>query len=257
MTKSLIVQMGHCYRTTGATGTNGEQQFATQVGAAAVRLLDGKNGWRVRAVLADIPVSQYGGDAFVAVHCDGSTSATAHGASVGYQNNEGRAVALAWKRAYAARGWSRGFRADNYTPSLGGYYGVRNARSAGNQRAFIVECGFLTNPADRALLTGAGGPERVALAIGDALGITANPQEDDDMTAKELLDARFGHDALTAFEPWAKKPGTIGHALRNLMQDSDALRNYVDTVEAQLAETRSGLATANAKLDQLIAALSQ
>src|SRR5688572_31746191 len=124
---TLLLQMGHCYRKTGATGTAGEQDFATKVGAAAVRLLDGKNGWRVRAVLADIPTAQYAGDGFVAVHCDGSTSPSARGASVGYQNNAGRTRALAWKRAYAARGWSGGFRADNYTAALGGYYGVRNA----------------------------------------------------------------------------------------------------------------------------------
>lgn len=165
----LIVQQGHCYRTTGATGTDGEQSYATEVARRCVRLLDGRGGWRVRPTLAD--VNDYRGDAFVAVHCDGAVSSTARGASTGYQTSEGQAFAQAWKRAYAARGWPV-FRPDNYTSALANHYGVRNAVAVGTRRAIIIECGFLTSPVDRALLTGPGGPERVALAIGDALGIT-------------------------------------------------------------------------------------
>lgn len=185
----LIIQMGHVARTAGATGTTGEQAFARRVATAAGRLLNGRGGWIVRAIHADVPTDAYQGDAFVAVHCDGSTNPTAHGASVGYQGSAGQRIAQAWKRAYAARGWAGGFRSDNYTPALAGYYGVRNARSVGNTAAFIVECGFLTNPDDRAALTRPDGADRVALAIGDALGIPTgtptppapNPQEDNDM----------------------------------------------------------------------------
>lgn len=165
---TLIIQMGHCYRRSGATGTDGEQTYATLVGDAARRLLNGRGGWMVRLTLAD--VDDYRADAFAAIHCDGSDFSSARGASAGYQTAEGQAFAHAWKRAYAARGWPT-FRPDNYTASLAGYYGVRRAVSAGTRRAFIAECGFLTSPTDRALLTAPGGPERVALAIGDALGI--------------------------------------------------------------------------------------
>lgn len=165
---TLIVQMGHCYRRTGATGTEGEQAYATLVGDACRRLLN-RDGWTVNTTLAD--EYDYHGDAFVAIHCDGSLNPTARGASVGYRTPEGQNFGQAWKLAYSARGWRGGFRADNYTSALSGYYGVRNAVSAGTRRAFIAECGFMTSPDDRALLTAAGGPERVALAIGDALGI--------------------------------------------------------------------------------------
>lgn len=181
----LVVQKGHCYRTTGATGTSGEQQYATSVANACVNLLHGRNGWTVRAILADDPTSRYAGDAFVAIHCDGSTSSSARGASVGYRNAAGQAFGQAWKRAYAARGWKGGFRPDNYTDALHFYYGTGDAISAGNQRAFIAECGFLTNAQDRALLTGPGGPTRVALAIGDALGIKTTQPEEDDMNAEQ------------------------------------------------------------------------
>jgi hypothetical protein len=165
----LVVQMGHCYRTTGATGTTGEQAYATLVGDACVRLLNGRNGWTVNKTLAD--ENDYAGSAFVAIHCDGSTSPSARGASVGYRTPEGQQFAQAWKQAYAARGWPM-FRPDNYTTALSGYYGTGNAVNAGNRRAFIAECGFRTNSQDRALLDAPGGPERVALAIGDALGIS-------------------------------------------------------------------------------------
>lgn len=185
----LVVQMGHVARTTGATGTAGEQPFARSVAAACHRLLHGRGGWTVRTIYADVNTDAYRGDAFAAIHADGSTSTSAHGSSVGYQNRSGQLLAQAWKRAYQRRGWTRGFRGDNYTGALAGYYGVRNARSVGNTRAFIIEAGFMTNPDDRALMTGRGGPERVALAIGDALGIptqsapppTIPPKEEDDM----------------------------------------------------------------------------
>jgi hypothetical protein len=183
----LVVQLGHCYRTTGATGTTGEQQYATRVGAACANLLHGKGGWVVRQILADAPSASYRGDAFFAIHCDGSTSATARGASIGYRNAAGQQAGQAWKRAYEARGWT-GFRPDNYTTALAQYYGTGTALAQGNARAVILECGFRTNPTDRAALDGPGGPERVARAIGDALGI---PIEEDDMTPEQLLDYKI------------------------------------------------------------------
>lgn len=176
----LIIQQGHCYRTSGATGTEGEQPYARAVADACRRLLQ-HGGWRVRTTLADeTGTAAYHGDAFVAIHCDGSVNPTARGASVGYRTPEGQQLGQAWKRAYAARGWSGGFRPDNYTAALSGYYGTRNAVAAGTRRAVILECGFLTSPLDRALLTGPMGPERVALSIGDALGIPHGWDEAED-----------------------------------------------------------------------------
>jgi hypothetical protein len=163
----LIVQQGHCFRTSGATGTEGEQAYAVLVADACKRLLQ-RDGWSVNPTLAD--ENDYRGAAWVAIHCDGSIHPTARGASAGYRTPEGQAFAQSWQRAYAARGWPV-FRPDNYTAALSGYYGTKKAVAAGTRRAMIVECGFMTSPQDRELLTGQGGPERVALAIGDALGI--------------------------------------------------------------------------------------
>lgn len=194
----LIIQMGHCYRTTGATGTTGEQSFASKVARSCLRLLHGRGGWTTWATLADQDI--YDADAFVAIHCDGSTNTAARGASAGYRTREGQRFAQDWKRAYAVRGWSV-FRPDNYTAALAGYYGVREAVAAGTRRAMIVECGFLTNPTERAVLTGPGGADRVALAIGDALGIPHDHLEE--TPVKNLILAnKLGVDGKPSGEIW-------------------------------------------------------
>lgn len=167
----LVVQRGHVGRHTGATGTNGldgdpnEQEFAT---AAASRIAAATpDGWSVRVIDADEPLARYAGDAFVAVHCDGSTSHAAHGASVGYQTTQGNRLAEAWKAAYYRLGW-RGFRPNNNTEGLAGYYGVRRAVQVGNRRAMIIESGFLTNPADEKVLQ-TRGAQMVAGAVWSAV----------------------------------------------------------------------------------------
>lgn len=165
----LVVEKGHCYRTSGSTGTSGEQDFATLCADAIYAIINGVAGWSVKRKLADS--GSYSGNAFAAIHCDGSTNSTARGASVGFQSNEGNTFGHHWMTAYANHGWTGGFRPVNYTEALAEYYGVRNAINAGNRTAIIIESGFMTNPDDRALLTGPGGPERVAYAIADALGI--------------------------------------------------------------------------------------
>jgi hypothetical protein len=210
--------MGHCFRRTGATGTEGEQPYAQAVGAACKRLIQ-RDGWSVRATLAD--VNDYDGDAFVAIHCDGSLNPTARGASVGYRTPEGQAFGQAWKRAYAARGWAGGWRPDNYTEALSGYYGVRNAVAADTRRAFIAECGFLTSPDDRALLTAPGGPERVALAIGDALGIAQPVPEPEHQEADMLLvKAKINDRTVTALYSGGVLTGLTpsGDEIPNLIQ---------------------------------------
>jgi hypothetical protein len=214
----VVVQAGHCYRKTGSTGTSGEQVFTAAATRAAVAELE-RRGFRARGILADDPTSVYAGSAFVAIHCDGSTSPSARGASVGYRDAAGKALAVAWKTAYQRRGWSGGFRPDNYTAALAGYYGTGNAAAAGNGRAFILEAGFLTSPDDRALLGFAGSPParandtgigRVAGAIADACEavfgrqITSTPptKEPDDMPLTAA-------DAATVWDGIVKVPAAL------------------------------------------------
>lgn len=170
----VVLQKGHCFRTSGATGTQSadgsltEQQFTNAAVNRAVSALS-HAGHRGRAILADEPSSSYGGDFFVSVHCDGSVHASARGASVGYRTNQGARFAATWKTAYADAGWTGGFRADNYTSALAGYYGTRHAVNRGTTYAFVAECGFLTSPADLELLSLSEGADRFARAITTAV----------------------------------------------------------------------------------------
>lgn len=235
----LVVQMGHVGRppNPGSRGTAGEQDFTKAAGGACYRLLNGRGGWQIRLVPADPAAAQYRGDAFVAIHCDGSTDPRSRGASLGHQTADGRALAHAVRTAYDRRGWTGGWKPDNYTAALAGYYGVRDARTAGNTRAFIFETGTLTNPQDRDLMLGPGGHERVALAIGDALGI---PVQEDDVSAQEVWDH-----PITDTDG---KPYEAEVFLKNTRKD-------VAEIRRELGELRQQPATQPIDYDQLAKAL--
>lgn len=185
---TLVIQMGHVGRPPcpGSSGTAGEQDFTQRAGQACARLLN-RDGWVVRVIDADPNYSAhpqlggnpdyYRGDAFVAVHADGSTDTARDGASFGYRNDPGRDLAERIKAAYLRRTgrpeiWPE---PDNYTDALHYYYGTGVAINVGSPRAVIMECGFLTNDTDRAMLLAPSGPDNVALAIGEALGIGEDP----------------------------------------------------------------------------------
>ncbi|MDX3416443.1 hypothetical protein PV661_19535 [Streptomyces sp. MD20-1-1] len=60
----LVVQMGHCFRTSGATGTRGEQVFVKAVADACVEELDrpgppGREHWRLRVIKADVSCPEF------------------------------------------------------------------------------------------------------------------------------------------------------------------------------------------------------
>jgi hypothetical protein len=221
--RTVVLQRGHVPRTAGATGTAGldgnptEQMFAIATAEATRRRLAVIPGLAVRVIDADVPSSSYAGDAFVAIHCDGNVNKTAHGASIGWQSPEGKAFGDLWKRAYTDAGWTRGWREDNNTPGLGGYYGVRKAIQQGNRVAICCECGFLTNREDEALLTPPGGAERFALAIESALldyfGITTPSTEEEEVAGPRYMivkgrdrNDRWVTDLAVAY-PLGGKPG--------------------------------------------------
>lgn len=143
------LQRGHAFRRRGSTGTSGqgttEQRIVDQIAQRAAGLLRGQ-GHTVTVALADERLRS-GYDVFIALHCDGSVSQSASGASVGYRTAAGRAAGRAFKAEYIKAGWPYGFRDDNYTSALARYYGTGWAQSAGIRHAFILEFGFLTNSA--------------------------------------------------------------------------------------------------------------
>lgn len=196
--RTLVLQRGHVPRTTGATGTatvDGdltEQEFAVAAAAATVEALEPYGDeLQVKVIDADPPTSSYAGDAFIALHCDGSTNRAAHGACTGYRTAEGSGLARLWKAAYHDEGWLGGWVADNYTAALAGYYGVSRAVSVGNRPAVILEHGHLTNPDDATALGLPDGPDRTAAAIRRA--VTAlfglRPVNDEDQEERMALAA--------------------------------------------------------------------
>lgn len=183
----MVVQRGHVPRTTGATGGPGEQAMARRI-AERIRLyVERIDGWTVRIIDADEPASRYVGDAFVALHGDASASPQAAGASVGWRTPEGQALGQAWKDCYRRFGWPGGFRNDNYTANLAGYYGTRHAVAQRNSRAVIVEHGFLTNPDERRWIDSDAGTEAAARAA--VAAVTGIDPMEDDMTPEQ--DARL------------------------------------------------------------------
>lgn len=139
----IVVQMGHCFRRTGATGTHREQEFAKAIGTRLERrLLD--DGHRVSLIGADDAVPK--ADAFVALHCDGSSNRSRRGFSVGYPDDKGAVLARVWKASHLRAGYPGPNLPDNYTDNLAGYYGFRKA--AGTPYRFLAEHATTTNPDD-------------------------------------------------------------------------------------------------------------
>lgn len=172
----VVVQSGHVPRTTGATGTSGEQPFNLAVSKLVVRELRARQV-NARRIDADVAIGNYRGEVFVAIHADGSVDDSAHGASVGYRNSRGKTLARHVKRAYKQRardaGYDLKFRSDNYTEDLHFYYGTGNALAENPDcRAIVIEGGFLTHRDERAFLTSAAGQKALAMAIAD--GITGD-----------------------------------------------------------------------------------
>ncbi len=197
MSTEVVVQMGHCFRTRGFTGTSGwghtEQEFVTLVGRMMVAHL---NDAGVRALTATADQSSYPDcEVFVALHQDGADDRTARGASVGYPSSwlthpkplrvESARAAQIWKAYYQGQaGWTAGFRGDNYSAGLRRFYMWRHGKI--NARAkFLIEHGFATNEADQTFMWS--NLETIARTNADALlhylGVPSAPDltEGDDM----------------------------------------------------------------------------
>lgn len=151
MTK-IVIQMGHVARTSGATGTHREQEFAKLLGARLKTELS-KRGHLVYLIGADHPVPYPNCEVFIALHTDGNLNKSIRGASVGYPSDDPNSpsgkLAQAWKFFHQLLGYPGGFHRDNYTSGLRYYYGFRNSIA---KYEFLAEHGTTTNPEDEAWL---------------------------------------------------------------------------------------------------------
>lgn len=145
----ITVQMGHCFRVpipgkNVRTGGRGEQHFAKEVADRLGPLL-AERGHEVRVIKADEKV-RGPGDVFVALHTDGVDDVSVRGASTGFPDEQGKRLALAWKRAHQRAGYAGGFLSDNRTKNQREYYGF--ATHADHQFRFLAEHGMHSNDVD-------------------------------------------------------------------------------------------------------------
>lgn len=233
----VVIQLGHCYRKSGSTGTNGEQEFNSKAGGHLAGRLRWYGHEPIVMLADDKPLPK--AHAFVAIHADGSTSPSAHGASVGYRDAKGQEFGAIWKKRYQALGWDGGFRGDNYTSALRYYYGTGWAANAGITHAIICEGGFLTNPRERGILLSEKGQVRFAQAVIDAVGHifghpktpgpAPQPGEQGDTVADRVVYAA-GRDVGTAIGAFAGyRPGGVV-----FVTNVDTARQYVNEGKADV-----------------------
>ena len=167
-----------------------EADVNLNVAQRVVRLLESR-GMVVDLLPATIPPG-YDADAFVAIHADGSSSG----------NSRGFKIATPWRTSRAAQHlldtvtheyaratgmpWD-----DAITFNMRGYYAFNNRRHthaiASTTPAVIVEMGFLTSAADRAVIIG----RADNVAIGIANGIIRYLNERDPRDGAALLPPSF------------------------------------------------------------------
>ena len=225
--RDVVIQLGHCYRTWGATGTGGhrgtEQEFVTKVGLKA----------RDELILIGVDAVALGADAFVpdsevfvALHQDGGPTG-ARGASVGYPADSmaSPAVAKYWKAKYQSSGWPSGFRPDNYTLGLRRYYGFRQNKSPVK---FLIEHGFATNVSDADWMWD-NIPKCVDAVVDACLYGLLNIQESDDGMIQLINDpntrrmfATFMKGGTTTIREYSTYLPAAGEALPNMSYVIDA-----------------------------------
>ncbi|MFO7166868.1 MAG: N-acetylmuramoyl-L-alanine amidase [Chloroflexota bacterium] len=179
----------------------------------------------VDLIPATVPPS-YDADAFVAIHADGSSSSRARGFKLATPWRTSRAsqhLLEALSAEYAAA--TRLPRDGGITVNMRGYYAFNYRRHthaiARTTPAVILETGFLTNPADRALLTGQ--PDIVAAGI--ANGILRYLRERDPSDGAALIPPEFG--SYRAASPTVAVRAAPSDTARVLLQATPESRFFV------------------------------
>lgn len=177
----VVLNLGHCFRTKGATGTHREQEFVSKLAPKIRDLVHLGGHHAVTLTLADQrPLPSC--DLFIALHCDGSTNRSARGLSVGYPSStaaRSAAYARRWQAAMVHVGYTGGVRPDNYTAALRNHYTYGRVNAPVK---ILCENGFTTNPQDEQWLFE--NIDKVAIAHAFAIeswfGTFALPQQEDD-----------------------------------------------------------------------------
>lgn len=182
-------------RLRGSTGAYvrglSEVELNLAIARRVVALLEAQ-GVAVDLLPATVPVD-YDADAFVALHADGASSGGARGFKLATPWRASRASQHLLEVLAAEYAAATGLPRDGgVTVNMRGYYAFNYRRHdhaiARTTPAVILEMGFLTSPADRAVLTGRPG----AVAAGVVAGILRYLAERDPNDGAALLAPEFG-----------------------------------------------------------------
>lgn len=193
------VQVGHwksnelpdeLARLRGSTGAHAAGYAEADVNyaiATRTKTLLEQRGYIVDLLPATVPVS-YAADAFVAIHADGAASSASRGFKVATPWRTSRASQHLNDVLTAEYGAATGLRRDGaITMNMRGYYAFSYNRHqhavARTTPAVIIETGFLTNAADRALLVGQ--PDIVAIGIANGITRYLDERDPTDLAALE------------------------------------------------------------------------
>lgn len=196
----VLVQKGHVAPREpgflGGTGAKGEQEVVSVIGDRLYNALDADPRFECRlipgAIPADVKSGAYRVDAFISLHCDGSTDPKRKGWGVGYPKGavNKKLADLIGARVDAIHPSAQ--LRDNYTANMSGYYGWSRVPTPGPE--VLVEHGFSSSPEEKAwMLANAGELARAHyLALLDYFGL------------KELPVKRWPLPLPKWFWPWAR-----------------------------------------------------
>jgi hypothetical protein len=132
----------------GASSAAGREILWTPVIADAAAATLRAAGLRVARRPADYPAHDVA-RAAIYIHLDGSETACASGASVGFPATSPHAFAAAWERAYGRFATPIRFAGENISSNEAHYYGFRKVDAP---RKLLIEYGEITCPAQAAWL---------------------------------------------------------------------------------------------------------
>jgi len=165
-------EQAHLRRSTGARwGSVTEAQLNLDIVNRIKPLLEAR-GVVVDIIPATVPPG-YDADAFLAIHADGSTKSGPRGWKLATPWRTSAASKLLLERVAASYGSITGLPEDvgGVTVNMRGYYAFNWRRHthaiAATTPAIIVEMGFMTNAADRAVMFN--DPDRIARAIAEGI----------------------------------------------------------------------------------------
>jgi N-acetylmuramoyl-L-alanine amidase len=152
---TVLIQKGHhAPREPGfetGTGAAGEIEVVDKIGNQLALALNKDSRFRVRMIPGlvppDIRSGAYEVDAYIALHCDGSTDKTRRGWGIGYPSGAVNRKLSDIMGAELEKIHPSDRIRDNYTSAMSGYYGYSRVPTPGPE--ILIEHGFVSSPTEK------------------------------------------------------------------------------------------------------------